>query len=128
MKRSVLRILLLKEDGSLLVDRLSNDVDDTTQSLWSNGHLDGSPGVDALLSADETIRTFHGNGTDGVLSEMLGDLQDETLASLLHLDLKGIEDLWEFFIKLHIDDGSNHLGHLPYTGQGGGAAIETGPP
>jgi hypothetical protein len=39
----------------------------------------------------ETLSTVHGDGSDGVLSEMLGDLEDKS-SSLEVLDLEGVED------------------------------------
>ena len=103
---------MVLEDGSLLVDRFSNNIDDTSKSIGSDGHLNGSSRVRALLSTDETIGTFHGNGTDRVLTEMLSDLKDETLVSLGYFDLESVENLWELLVKLHVDNGSNDLRHL----------------
>mmetsp|Transcript_29205 Transcript_29205/g.63386 ORF Transcript_29205/g.63386 Transcript_29205/m.63386 type:complete len:454 (+) Transcript_29205:182-1543(+) len=68
--------LLVGEDGALLVDGLTNDVDDTAKSLGTDGDLDGGAGVVTDLATDETISGLHGNGTDGVLAKMLGDLKD----------------------------------------------------
>ena len=92
--------LLVGEDGSLLVDGLTDDVDDTAEGLGTDGDLDGGTGVLTDLATDETVRGLHGNGTDGVLSEMLGDLKDEALRAIGDLDLEGVENLGELLIEL----------------------------
>ena len=94
--------LLVGEDGSLLVDGLADDVDDTAKGLRTDGNLDGGAGVLTDLTTDETVRGLHGNGTDGVLSEMLGDLKDEALGTIGDLDLEGVENLGELLIELWI--------------------------
>jgi hypothetical protein len=66
--------------------------------------LDGSTGVCALLSADESVGGFHGNGADGVFSQVLGDFEDEAIAA--GFDFEGVEDLGEFFVKLREEGGA----------------------
>jgi hypothetical protein len=66
--------------------------------------LDGSTGIGALLAADESVGGFHGDGADGVFSEMLGDFEDEAFS--LGFDFEGVEDLGEFFVKLQWREGS----------------------
>ena len=45
------------------------------------------------LTTDETLGTVHGNGSDGVLYQVLGNLQDELGGSALNL--QGVKNLWE---------------------------------
>ena len=79
----------------LLVDRLSDDVEDSAQGAGAYGDHDGRAGVLHGLAAHETcsrakyltqprtrdaaeIRTlggFHGNSSDGVLTQVLSDLR-----------------------------------------------------
>eukprot|EP01083_Nonionella_stella_P273711 928758_1 len=124
MERGELLGPLLGEDGSLLVDGLADHVDDAAEGLGSDGHLDGLAGVVALLAADESVGGLHGDGADGVLSQVLGDLEDEALAG--GFDFEGVEDLGKLLVELNIDNGSNDLSHLTHTGCGGGAAEGTG--
>ena len=56
-------------------------------------------------SPDKTLGTVHGNGPDGVLSQVLGHLKDEL--GLPADDGEGIEDLWEAIIELDVHDGTN---------------------
>mmetsp|Transcript_20622 Transcript_20622/g.35423 ORF Transcript_20622/g.35423 Transcript_20622/m.35423 type:complete len:548 (+) Transcript_20622:132-1775(+) len=115
---------LVGKDGSLLIDGLTNDVDDTSQGLGADRHLDGLTGVSALLATDKSVGGLHGNGTHGVLSKMLGDLKDKTLA--LGLNLKSVENLGKLLIELNIHNGTNDLGDLSHTGDSGGAAEGAG--
>eukprot|EP01083_Nonionella_stella_P023190 64104_1 len=115
VKRSPLLIGLLDKDGSLLIHGLSDDIDNTSQSQGSNRNLNGGSGINTLLSTDKSVSGLHGNGTDGVLSKMLGHLEDKTLISLSYLYLKGIQNLGELLVELYIHNGSNDLGYLSGT-------------
>lgn len=94
-------------DGATLVNGLTNNIHDTTQSCLSDGNLNGSTGIDDLGTTDETLGTVHSNGTDRVLTEMGRDFQNEA-TTLEVLDLEGIEDGREVVgVELDIDDGTN---------------------
>ena len=90
MQWGVLLRSLLGEDGSLLIDGFTDNVDNTSESFRSDGDLDGLSGISTLLPPDETIGRFHGNGTDGILTQVLRYLEDETVA--LAVDLESIEN------------------------------------
>ena len=71
----------------------------------ADGDLDGETSVDNLLATNKTLGTLHGNSADGVLTEMHGDLEDDTTATLDILDLEGVSKIeaegqpfepWEF--------------------------------
>jgi hypothetical protein len=91
-------LLTLNEDGSLLIDGLTNNVDDTSKGLRSYRNLNGSSGIGTLLTTNKTVGGLHSNGTDGVLSQVLSYLKNQTVSR--GLDLKGIQNLWELFIEL----------------------------
>ena len=84
---------------------------DVPKSSGTDGDLDGSTSVDDLLSSDETGSGVHGNASNGILTQVLGDLEDElsTVGSAtLKLDLEGVEDRREVLgVKVDIDDGTN---------------------
>jgi len=60
--------------------------------------LDGLTSVSALLSTYETIGRLHGNGADGILSQVLGHLKDETVT--LTVDLERIENFGKLLVEL----------------------------
>jgi hypothetical protein len=94
-------------NGAALINGLANDVHDTTKSGLADGNENGSTSIDDLLATDETLGTVHGNGTDGVLTEVGRDLEDE-LTTMEVLDVKGVQDGREGLrVKLDIDDGTN---------------------
>jgi len=98
---------LVANNGATLVNGLANDVHDTAESGLSDGNHDGGTGVDNLGTTDETLSTVHGNGTDGVLAEMGGDLEDETTAGEV-LDFEGVQDGGKAVaVELNVDDGTN---------------------
>lgn len=94
-------------DGATLVDRLTNDVHDTAEGRRADGDEDGGAGVDDLLAANETFRTVHGNGADGVLTEMGRDLEDEPAAREI-LDLEGVQNGGQILrLELDIHDSTD---------------------
>ena len=88
-------------DGTTLVNGVTSDVHDATETAGTDGDHDGGTGVDDLAATDETLSTVHGNATDDVLTQMLlelvrqrrvaggqcgeayGDLENELLATVL---------------------------------------------
>ncbi len=56
--------LRLGVDGAALVNGLTNDVDDATKGLITDGDLDGRASVEHGLTTDQTLSTVHGNGAD----------------------------------------------------------------
>ena len=73
--------VVLGLDGTSLIDGLTNDVDDSAKSGGTDGDSDGSSSVVDSLSSDKSLGGVHGDGSDGVLSQMLGDLEDESVLS-----------------------------------------------
>lgn len=94
-------------DRSPLVNGLANDVDDTTEAAGADVNLNGSTGVEDLLATDETLGTVHGNGTDRVLTQVLGDLEHEA-GTLDVLDVESVVDGGQVLgVELDVDDGAN---------------------
>jgi hypothetical protein len=94
-------------DRPTLIDRLANDVHDTTEGRIANRDLDGRAGVHNFLATNETFGTVHGNGSDTVLAKMGGNLEHKA-ATLEVLNLESIEDGWEILsVELNINDRTN---------------------
>jgi hypothetical protein len=95
------------DNGTTLVNGLANDVHDTAESGLADGDEDGRTSIDDLLATNETLSTVHGNGTDGVLSEMGSNLENEA-ATVEVLNLERIENGREVLrVELDVDDGTN---------------------
>ena len=79
---------LVGGDGTPLVNGITDHVDNATEGLGTDGDHDGRAGVVHHLSTDQTLGTVHGDGTHGVLSEMLGNLARKIYWNiiLIHLD------------------------------------------
>jgi len=108
---------LLANDWATFVNGLTNDVHDTAEGAVTDWDLDRVTGVDDPLATDEAFGTVHGNSTDGVLTKMLCDFENESDVVVLHL--KGVEDRWDLTIELDVDDGTNDSSHLTGGGSGG---------
>jgi len=94
-------------DRTTLIDGLANDVHNTAKSIFADGDLNGSAGIDDFLTTDETLGTVHGDCPDGVLTQVGGDFEDET-AAVEVLDFEGIENWGQVFgVELDVDDGAD---------------------
>merc|ERR1719474_1855641 len=118
---SVDGLALVSGDGAPLVDRVSDHVDDAAKGLLTHGDGDGKTLILDNVASDETLGTVHGNGPDGVLSKVLGDLKNEL--GLPADDSEGVEDLREAIVELDVhngtDDGHN-LALLSFDGRAHG--------
>merc|ERR1711884_707469 len=113
---SVDSLSLVSGDGASLVNWVSNNIDNSAKSLSSDRDHDGGASVEHLLASDGTLGTVHGNGTDSVLSQMLGNLKYKL--GLAVGDSESIQDFWETLVKLYVDDSTND-GHNLSSGEGG---------
>ncbi len=107
-------------DGALLIDGLADDVDDTAEGTGSDGNHDGGAGVVDLLASHEALSGLHGNSTNGVLTQVLGDLQHQALGASRDRHLEGVEDRGEGVVALNVDDGTDDLGDDTLLDGGGG--------
>merc|ERR1712024_147851 len=103
-------LTLLGVNGTPLVNRLTDHIDDPSQSLGTDRNHDGVSGVIDNLATDETLGTVHGNGSDGVLSQVLSNLQDELGGPVLHLE--SVEDFGQTIFKLDVTNGSDDRDNL----------------
>jgi hypothetical protein len=55
-------------DGSTLIDGVTSDVHDTTESSWTNRNHDRSSSVSSNGTSYETLGTVHGDTSDDVLT------------------------------------------------------------
>merc|ERR1711998_34890 len=101
---------LLVVQRALLIDRLAEHVDNTTQHFGAHWHSDWATGVDDSLATLESLGCIHGNGPAGVFTDVLRNLKDET--DVVILDFKGVEDLGKLVIELHVNDGSDDSRHF----------------
>ena len=101
---------LLSSNGATLIDGLTDDVDDAAEGLGTDGHLNGIASVTDRLTTHKTLGGVEGDGAHVVATQVLGDLEDETVLGTLNLER--VEDRRKFALELHIDDGTNNLGNL----------------
>ena len=86
---------------ALLIDRLTNHIQNTAQSARTDRNHDGGTSVLNLLPTNKSFGGLHGNSTNSVLAEMLGYLQDKTRAALGDLHLQGVEDGRQSTVELN---------------------------
>jgi hypothetical protein len=97
----------IRVDWTLFVNWLTNNVDNSTKSLWSDWHNNGALGITNTLSSNESFSGIKSNGSDVVTTQMLGDLEHESVIAILYL--KGIENWGKISLELHIHNGTNDL-------------------
>mmetsp|Transcript_24747 Transcript_24747/g.41849 ORF Transcript_24747/g.41849 Transcript_24747/m.41849 type:complete len:502 (-) Transcript_24747:56-1561(-) len=97
-------------DRALLIHGLTNHVKNTAKSAGADGDHDGGAGVVHSLTTDKTLGGFHGNSTDSVLTQMLGNLKHKAGSTLSDLNLKGIKNRGKGAVELDIDNSTDNLG------------------
>ena len=101
---------LVSADGAALIDGLTNDVDDSAERLGADGDSDGVASIHDRLSTHETLSGVESDRSHVVSTQVLGDLENETVTSALHLE--SIENGGKFTLELHVDDSTDNLGNL----------------
>merc|ERR1719327_2251764 len=90
-----------------LIDWLADGVDDASQSLLSDWHLNRGTSILNLLATSEAISTIHCDSSNHVFSQVLCYLQNQPVLEAFHLQC--VQNGWQCSIELHIHDGTNHL-------------------
>ena len=70
----------------LVVDRLTEQIEDTAKAALADRDGDGRAGIDGLCAALEAVGRAHGNAAHDVVADLLRDLRNELLAVQLQLD------------------------------------------
>ncbi len=99
-------------DRALFVDRLADDVHDAAQGAGTDRNADRLAGVAHGLTANEAFGGVHGDGADGVLTQVLGDFEHQALAGSLVDGFQGVQDRRQFAGELDVDDGADDLNEL----------------
>ena len=92
------------------------------EALGADGHRDGAAGVADGHAADQAVGRVHGDGADGVLAEVLRDLEGEVVLGARDAgvrQLEGVQDLGQLAVgELDVDDGADDLDDLAVSGRG----------
>ena len=95
---------------ALLIDWLSNNIHDSTESLWSNWNHNWGSGISDGLSSDKTLGGIQSDGSNVVTTQMLGDFENESVLNTLNF--KSVKNFRKVSLKLDIDDGTDDLRDL----------------
>jgi hypothetical protein len=107
-------------DGTSFVDRFSNNINDSSESFWTDWNKNGVACVCDGLSTNETFGGVEGDSSDVVSTQVLGDFQNEPVLSSLYLE--GVKNGRKLTLKMHVHDGTNNLRNLSVCFDGGGEA------
>ncbi|KAH3677854.1 hypothetical protein OGATHE_000508 [Ogataea polymorpha] len=101
-------VSLFAFDWASLIDWLTNDVDDSTQSTSSDWDRDWSTRVNNGLTSHKTLGTIHSNSSNGVLTQVLGNFQDQFLVVTL-VNGQCIQNSRQFtLLELDVDNGTDN--------------------
>ena len=104
------RSVLVSLDGATLINGLTNDINDSSESLGADGHENGGASVVHGLATDETFSGVESDGSDVVATQVLGDLEDKSVSDTFNF--KSVENWGQSSLELHVDDGTNNLRNL----------------
>lgn len=123
----------LLSDVATLIDGITEDVEDTSEGLATDGDGNLATSGDDLGLELKEIGSLHSNAAAGVGIQVLNDLEGERLVTAKVLnDVQGGEDRGDTLGEVDIDDGSDNLGDVTDTagvlsgGAGGGGADASG--
>ena len=63
------------------------------------------------MTAHQAFGRIHGDGAHSVLSQMLGDFEDEAVAAILGFER--VENFRQLAVELYVDDGARDLAYAP---------------
>jgi hypothetical protein len=78
--------------------------------MRADGHRDRRAGVRHRLAAHQTFGGVHRDAADGVLTEVLRDLEHEAVA--LVVGFERVQDRRQMILEGDVDDGADHLTDL----------------
>jgi len=105
-------------DWASLVDWGTNDVDNSAEGGGTDWDHNWVTGVEDVLTSNDSLGGIHSNGSNGVLTQMLGDLEHQSVLSAL--DFESVQNWWSITIELNVNDwtndGSDSADHLTLIG------------
>ena len=102
------RRVLFGFDRTALVDRLSDHVQDTTEGLGADRHVDRAAAVLDLFAAHQALGAVHRDRANLILAEMLRHLQHQT--GTVVIALQRVQDRRQIAFELHVHHRTHHLG------------------
>ena len=95
-------------DRTCFVNRLTDNVHDAAEGFLADRHQDGRTGVINGLTANETFCRVHGDGTDSVFAEVLGNFENKTIAEIV--SFQRVQDLRQnATIEGNVDNSADNL-------------------
>ena len=101
-------------DGTAIVDRLAEDVEDAAEGFASDGNFDCGAGVDRFHAANHAVRRLHRDAAHLVFADVVRDFNDDVDGNLSELavvdDADGVVDRRQMpFVELDVDGGADDL-------------------
>jgi hypothetical protein len=100
------------------VNRTANHVHDPTQGIFTAGNLNRLAGIFDLLTTAQTIGLVHGDTADHVVAEMLGNLYNQIICSIVNTRVgnqQGVQDGGQLAgLELHVTNRSDNLNNFSY--------------
>jgi hypothetical protein len=98
--------------GALFVDRLADDVQDAAERRVAHRHRDRRAGIGHGSAAHQTFGRVHGDGADGVFTQVLGNFQNQALAVVG--GFQSVQNRGQLAVELHVHDGADDLRDLAF--------------
>lgn len=106
------RELFLRLRSFFIVDRLSQNIENSSKCLLTDRHHDRSTGRNGIHAADKTVGGTESDASYRIITEMLGNLNREDPAILCG-DLNGVIDLRQPALgKFDIQNGTDDLSNF----------------
>ncbi len=110
-------VFFFRVHGSHLVDRVADDVQDAAEGLPPDRHRDLLAGIDGVLAANQTIGGIHGDGSDDIFTEMLGNFQHQVILLVIDRWIGNPERIVNrrqlARLELYVDNRTDDLRYFP---------------
>ncbi len=107
------RATLFCQDRAFFVNRITNNVHDTTKCRVTNWHLNCRICVGHFLTTNETFSCVHSDTAHCVFTKVLCHFHGQHLAVVVCC--QRVQNLWQVVTELHVNDGADDLDDLAFS-------------
>src|SRR5438132_12879491 len=111
------RITLVCRDRALLVDGVTNHIEDAAHSSFADRHRDGTAAIDNFETALHPFGGAHGDRADPIVAEMLLHFESElAAASAGHVVFhgEGVVNGGEAAVEFHVHNRTDNLNDFSF--------------
>ena len=104
---------LVGTDITGFINRLANNIHNTTQCIFTYGYFNRVARIQNILTSHKTLCRVHGYGPNGALTEVLGYFKNEPC--IADFCFKTVQNFRQSRIKSDVHNSADYLGYFAYS-------------